>query len=236
MGMKIWFVTFLLFSSTVFSQELSFTYNKQSYDAIIVNTNKADIRMHWRDEKGLAFRSITALKAVLTGDVLMITNGGMFQPGNVPVGLFVENGQVIRPLDTATDQPGNFYLLPNGVFYIDKKGPHVTANFKEQEVRFATQSGPMLVIDGQIHPLFKQGSPNLNLRSGVGIMPDGSVVFVISKSNQTNFYDLAVIFRDKFGCKNALYLDGAISKMYLKESRKDDMGGDFGVMISVVKK
>jgi uncharacterized protein YigE (DUF2233 family) len=62
------------------------------------------------------------------------------------------------------------------------------------------------------------------------------VVFVISKSNQTNFYDFAAIFKDRFKCRNALYLDGAISKMYLKENRKEDVGGDFGVMISVTPK
>lgn len=122
-----------------------------------------------------------------------------------------------------------------GYFIRIKEGAHIstTSSFKNKDISYATQSGPMLVIDGNIHPLFKQGSENVNLRSGVGIMPDGKVVFIISKSNQTNFYEFASIFKEKFGCKNALYLDGAISKMYLKGNRKEDVGGDFGVMIAV---
>lgn len=228
--MKILFTALLL----LFSQELTFTYHQQEYDAIIVDPAKEKISMHWLDEKGLPYKSIAALKATLKHP-LLITNGGMFQPGNIPVGLYIENGQELHPLDTAQNKPGNFYLFPNGVFYTDLHGAHITTtqHFNKKDVINATQSGPMLVIDGKIHPMFKEGSTNVNLRSGVGIMPDGKVVFVISKSNQTNFYDFAAIFKEKFGCSNALYLDGAISKMYLKENRQEEAGGDFGVMIAV---
>ncbi|WPQ66272.1 phosphodiester glycosidase family protein [Chitinophaga sancti] len=229
--MKILLTAFFI----LFSQELSFTWHQQEYDAIIVDPTKEVIRMHWLDDKGIPYKNIAAVKQASGKDILMITNGGMFQPGNVPVGLYIENGKTIRPLDTAQNKPGNFYLLPNGVFYTDKEGAHVstTSSFKNKDISYATQSGPMLVIDGNIHPLFKQGSENVNLRSGVGIMPDGKVVFIISKSNQTNFYEFASIFKEKFECKNALYLDGVISKMYLKGNRKEDVGGDFGVMIAV---
>lgn len=232
--MKILLTAFFL----LFSQELSFTWQQQEYDAIIVDPKKEDIHMHWLDDKGIPYKSIETLQKTQKKAPLMITNGGMFQPGNIPVGLYIENGKTIHPLDTAQNKPGNFYLLPNGVFYTDNKGAHVTTTtaFINKDISYATQSGPMLVIDGNIHPLFKQGSENVNLRSGVGIMPDGKVVFVISKSNQTNFYAFASIFKEKFGCKNALYLDGAISKMYLQGNRKEDVGGDFGVMISVSAK
>ncbi|WP_343673850.1 phosphodiester glycosidase family protein [Chitinophaga sp.] len=232
--MKILLTAFFL----LFSRELSFTWHQQEYDAIIVDPKQEQIHMHWLDDKGVPYKTINALQQVLNKPALMITNGGMFEPGNVPVGLYIENGKIIRPLDTAQNKPGNFYLLPNGVFYTDQQGAHVTTTteFKNNAISYATQSGPMLVIDGKIHPLFKPGSENVNLRSGVGIMPDGKVVFIISKSNQTNFYDFATIFKEKFGCKNALYLDGAISKMYLKGNRKDDVGGDFGVMIAVTTK
>lgn len=231
--MKTLFATLLLLFIPN-SGELSFTYHQQEYDAIIIDPQKEDIRMHWLDNNGHPYKNIAAVKETLK-KALLITNGGMFQQGNIPVGLYIENGKELRPLDTARNKPGNFYLQPNGVFYTDAKGAHIsnTQQFKNEDVIYATQSGPMLVIDGKVHPAFKPGSENENLRSGVGIMPDGKVVFIISKSNQTNFYDFASIFREKFGCKNALYLDGAISKMYLKENRKDDTAGDFGVMISV---
>lgn len=231
--MKILLTALLL----LFSRELTFTYHQQEYDAIIIDPAKEHIHMHWLDDKGIAYKTIAAVKATLK-QPLLITNGSMFQAGNIPVGLYIEDGKELHPLDTAQNKPGNFYLLPNGVFYTDKFGAHVTTTrqFNKSEVINATQSGPMLVIDGKIHPMFKEGSENVNLRSGVGIMPDGKVVFVISKSNKSNFYDFAAIFKDKFGCKNALYLDGAISKMYLKGNRKDDLEGDFGVMIAVTPK
>ncbi|WP_343692810.1 phosphodiester glycosidase family protein [Chitinophaga sp.] len=231
--MKILFTALLL----LFSRELTFTYHQQEYDAIIIDPSKEQIRMHWLDDKGVPYKSIASVKETLK-QPLLITNGGMFQAGNIPVGLYIEEGKELRPLDTAQNKPGNFYLLPNGVFYTDKLGAHVTTTrqFNKNGVIYATQSGPMLVIDGKIHPMFKEGSANVNLRSGVGILPDGKVVFVISKSNQTNFYDFASVFKEKFGCKHALYLDGAISGMYLRGNRKDDLGGDFGVMISVTSR
>ncbi|MNS90583.1 hypothetical protein D3C72_1246390 [compost metagenome] len=100
-------------------------------------------------------------------------------------------------------------------------------------MRFATQSGPMLVIDGKIHPAFDQTSQNVNIRNGVGILPDGKVLFAMSKSLIT-FYDFARYFQEK-GCKNALYLDGGISKTYLPEQGYTDKTGDFGVIIGVIK-
>jgi uncharacterized protein YigE (DUF2233 family) len=91
----------------------------------------------------------------------------------------------------------------------------------------------MLVTDGQMHPAFRKGSPNLNIRNGVGILPDGSVVFAMSKS-EINFYDFADYFM-KLGCRNALYLDGFVSRTWLPEAGWKQGYGDFGVMVGVVK-
>jgi uncharacterized protein YigE (DUF2233 family) len=92
----------------------------------------------------------------------------------------------------------------------------------------------MLVIDGEIHPAFREGSTNLHIRNGVGILPSSEVVFAISQKT-VNFYDFASLFRDHFGCKNALYLDGFVSKMYLPELERQDTTGNFGVIIGVVR-
>lgn len=104
----------------------------------------------------------------------------------------------------------------------------------KNNIDFATQSGPMLVIDGKIHPAFKEGSTNLNVRNGVGILPDGTIIFALSKT-EINFYDFAKYFQD-LGCKNALYLDGFVSRMYLPEKKWIQTDGSFGVMIGVTKK
>ena len=88
----------------------------------------------------------------------------------------------------------------------------------------------MLVIDSVMHSKFMKGSKNLNIRNGVGILPDGKVLFAMSKK-KINFYDFASYFMS-LGCKNALYLDGAVSKTYLPEKNWVTKGGNFGVIIS----
>jgi uncharacterized protein YigE (DUF2233 family) len=93
----------------------------------------------------------------------------------------------------------------------------------------------MLVINGNLHPKFNKGSSNTNIRSGVGITATGQVIFAIS-DKPVNFYDFATLFRDGLHCANALYLDGAISQMYLPNSRRMDLGGDFGPIVSVTAK
>jgi uncharacterized protein YigE (DUF2233 family) len=99
-------------------------------------------------------------------------------------------------------------------------------------IKYATQSGPMLVIDGQIHPAFKKGSANLNIRNGVGILPNNKVVFAMSKKEVT-FYEFANYFKS-IGCKNALYLDGLVSRTYLPAKKWTQTDGDFGVIIGVI--
>lgn len=227
--------------------EFSFTYNNQQYDAFVVTPGKQIIRMYWQTQKNEIYRTIDAVKQSLVQQneqVLMITNGGMFAPDYIPVGLFIAAGKEYRSLDTARNQPGNFYLQPNGVFYSDYKGYHIISTTaylhrsatEKKQVTYATQSGPMLISNGTINPQFNPQSKNTNLRSGVGILSNGNVVFIISKEANTTFFDFASIFKDLFGCSDALYLDGAISKMYLPQHRPEDTGGDFGAIISVTGK
>lgn len=164
-------------------------------------------------------------------------NGGMYKQDNSPQGLFIENQRTVRPLDTASGN-GNFYLKPNGVFYITTNNIPVicrTTNFiYNGQIKYATQSGPMLVIDGQIHPAFKEGSTNLNIRNGAGILPDNKIIFAMSKK-EINFYDFANYFKS-LGCKNALYLDGLVSRTYLPEKEWTQTDGNFGVIIAVTKR
>lgn len=91
----------------------------------------------------------------------------------------------------------------------------------------------MLLVKGVINAQFKQGSANLNIRNGVGIMPDGRVVFAISRE-PVNFFDFASWFKDQ-GCMDALYLDGAISRAYIPEAGVDQRDGLLGVLIAVTQ-
>jgi uncharacterized protein YigE (DUF2233 family) len=164
-------------------------------------------------------------------------NGGMYGLDQSPKGLFIENGQVRSQLDTSSGN-GNFYIKPNGVFYISNSAvPAIcdTKNFQDDgKIKYATQSGPMLVIDGSVPATFKQGSINLNVRNGVGLLPNGNVVFAISKV-PVNFYDFASYFKS-MGCREALYLDGFVSRMYLPGKNWTQTDGDLGVIIAVTTK
>jgi uncharacterized protein YigE (DUF2233 family) len=205
----------------------------------IVDPARSDIRFYWKDGEGQLLRSIQNLKLFVEKNgkqLVFAMNGGMYKADNSPQGLFVQDNTYLTPLDTLSGA-GNFYLKPNGVFYLTGDGKASICRtedfFNNRQVTFATQSGPMLLIDGQIHPAFKQGSTNLNIRNGAGILPDGKIVFAISRQ-QVNFYDFARFFKS-LNCKNALYLDGFVSRTYLPEKDWKQLDGNFGVIIGVTK-
>ncbi|RZK21976.1 MAG: hypothetical protein EOO63_18575, partial [Hymenobacter sp.] len=154
--------------------------------------------------------------------------------GGVPKGLFIQSQKTIMPLDTASGA-GNFYLKPNGIFYLTtgrQAGICATEKFRaSSRIAYATQSGPLLLLDGQLNPAFTQGSANAVVRNGVGLLPNGEVVFAISHE-KVNFYDFAAYFKS-IGCCDALYLDGFVSRMYLPAQQWQQTDGDFGVIIGV---
>jgi uncharacterized protein YigE (DUF2233 family) len=236
---RIAILIIILFLATggifVFAKKSNFDDNR--FISYTVDTKKQDLKLFWKDDKNEGFRSIHNLKLWLDKNkkkLVFAMNAGMYKPDNSPQGLFIEKQKVLSPLDTSGGN-GNFYLKPNGIFYITTdKVPVVcnTTNFTTNEkIDYATQSGPMLVIDGQIHTAFKEGSTNLNIRNGVGILPDNKVVFAMSKK-EISFYDFANYFKT-LGCKNALYLDGLVSRTYLPEKKWIQTDGNFGVIIGV---
>jgi uncharacterized protein YigE (DUF2233 family) len=207
--------------------------------SLMLKGDAGPIGMYWRDADGHDIRSLARLRSYEEerGNRLRFAmNGGMYRKDHSPVGLFIQNGRVLSPLDTSSGT-GNFYLKPNGVFIVRKDGTAsvVTTDrfIYTSDIAFATQSGPMLLIDGAIHPVFEKDSEHLNIRNGVGVKPDGTVVFAISLTTVT-LYDFATYFRS-MGCRNALYLDGFVSRCYLPEKNLTQLDGDFGVMIGVVE-
>lgn len=205
----------------------------------IVNPKKQNLDFFWKNEKGEHFKNAENLISWLKSKnkkLLFSTNGGMYKKNNSPQGLYIENKIIKSEIDTSNGN-GNFYLKPNGVFYLTTdKNPIIckTEDFVNNgKIKYATQSGPMLVIDGEIHNTFKKNSTNLNIRNGVGILPNNQIVFAISKK-EINFYDFAEYFK-KLGCKNALYLDGFVSRTYLPEKNWKQIDGNFGVIIGVTE-
>lgn len=212
---------------------------EENFVSYIVDPTSQNLKFYWRDDSANVFRSINNLKTWLEKKqetLVFAMNGGMYKPDNSAQGLFIQQHVTLSPLDTSSGK-GNFYLKPNGVFYITKEKLGVICKTNDfinnSKIEYATQSGPMLVINGVIHSAFKEGSANLNIRNGVGILPDKKIIFAMSKK-EINFYDFAKYFRD-LGCKNALYLDGYVSRTYLPQKNWKQLDGDFGVIIGVTE-
>lgn len=202
-----------------------------------VNPKTENVAFFWKDSQNKPLRSIKNLKKFVDSkhlDLKFAMNGGMFVENNIPKGLYIENFKTLNPIDTSMGK-GNFYLKPNGIFYITKSNEYKivrTENFEpESNIKFATQSGPMLLVNGTINPVFQRNSNNLNIRNGVGILKNGNPVFVMSKK-EINFYSFVLLFKN-MGCKNTLYLDGFVSRAYFPQENWVQEDGDFGVMIGV---
>ena len=165
-------------------------------------------------------------------------NAGMYHNDLSPVGLYIEEGVEAARIVTS-DGPGNFGLLPNGVFCVRSGRADVieSLRFVEEQpnCRFATQSGPMLVIDGELHPRFLEDSDSIHIRNGVGTSRDGqTVVFAISE-DRINFHTFGTLFRDVLELPNALYFDGKVSRLFAPQMNRHDRGFPMGPIVGVVE-
>ncbi len=165
-------------------------------------------------------------------------NGGMFDEAGAPIGLMVEDGRHVRSINRRAGG-GNFHLLPNGIFLVHKDGSAdvvTSGDFAATaDIAFATQSGPMLVIDGKLHPKFDPDGSSRYVRNAVGIAPDGKPLFVIT-TDVVSFGKLARFFRDRLKVRNALYLDGSVSSLWDPANGRMDDFVELGPMIVVFRK
>jgi len=208
---------FLLLTMNICAQQNStVTFLQKRFTILRVDVDRQHLHLFLRDDSGAPFKTFDALDHWLSTQgrkLIFAMNAGMYERDFSPVGLFVEGSKELAPLNLKQGS-GNFYLHPNGVFAITNNGAQIVESSTFPSIRettlLATQSGPMLVIDGHIHPAFKADSQSRLFRNGVGIMSPREVVFVISEE-PVNFYEFALLFRDKLHCKNALFLYGTIS-------------------------
>lgn len=198
-------------------------------------------RLFWRgaDQKPLGYLG-SLPEGSKAGDMKLVfaTNAGMYHADLTPVGLYVESGRELVKVNTNAG-PGNFHLKPNGVFFAGPDGVGVldTATFLKRRPKadIATQSGPMLVIDGRLHPKITRNGPSEKIRSGVGVKEGHKVVFALSRQPVT-FGAFARLFRDGLKTPNALFLDGSISAMLTPKARLGQSLVPFGPMIGVYAK
>jgi uncharacterized protein YigE (DUF2233 family) len=216
-------------------RELSF--EGVPYIVCEVDLDGYDLALRRTDGQGKPFRDLSALAAA--EPFVLATNAGMYHEDFTPVGLHVEDGREDAPLNLA-DAEGNFFLKPNGVFFVERDGKagvlesnaYVAAGIKP---KLATQSGPMLVIDGDIHPRFEANGTSRHIRNGVGADGNKRAAFAISRQ-PVSLGSFARLFRDKLKCENALFFDGTVSALH--DGKKYVIGGEYptGPMLAVRKK
>ena len=190
------------------------------------------------DKDEVAKRSFAEVMANIPADrVAFAMNAGMFDEDGRPIGLAVVDGRRVHPINMR-DGGGNFHLKPNGVFLVRRDGSAAVVTSEAfamaPGIAFATQSGPMLVIDGAIHPKFDPDGQSRFIRNGVGIAPNGQPVFVIS-NEVVSFGKLARFFRDGLHVRNALYFDGSVSSLWDPANGRMDAGVPLGPMIVALK-
>ncbi len=213
------------------------TFEDHSLTACTVDAGE-DLRLFHSDAAGDVLGSFSAVEGHAGGTLAFAMNAGMYHDNRAPVGLYRENGVETQRLITS-DGPGNFGLLPNGVFCFGNGRARVIESLAFQAAAptcpHATQSGPMLVIDGALHPRLIPDGTSKFTRNGVGTPADGSgAVFLIS-NDPINFHTFARVFRDVLGLPNALYFDGKVSRLYAPQLGRADFGFQLGPIVGVVE-
>jgi uncharacterized protein YigE (DUF2233 family) len=211
------------------------------YTACTFDTRETKLALYNLDEQGHPYGSFAALIAELAtkGKTLIFgMNAGMYDESLKPIGLYVEDGRQVKNVNRRNG-PGNFHMKPNGVFFIgadNRTGILETEAYlrANPSVEFATQSGPMLVIDGAIHPKLSPAGASLKRRNGVGVVDEHTAVFAISES-AVNFHSFARFFRYGLGCNNALFFDGTVSSLYSPDLGRADSFFPLGPIIAAVK-
>jgi len=227
------------------TEDSPFPYSVCRVDATALTSERYSLQLFWQSsDNNEPLLTFDALLATLPNNESLnfAMNAGMYNENYAPIGYTVIEGKEVKSLNTK-EGGGNFHLLPNGVMWWDKAGTvQITeSNVLNEQINnddvqpwYATQSGPMLVIDNEIHPQFNPDSRSIKLRNGAGVCHDGSIQLVNSDEPVT-FYQFAELFKNELGCSNALFLDGGIaSALYAPSIEKQDKK-EMGVMIGLVE-
>lgn len=211
---------------------------------VVKITDLSQLKLFLNDTKQRPYRYFSELNSALPNceQLNFAMNAGMYHADYAPVGLYIEQGKKLTELNEQTGY-GNFFMQPNGVLAWNSKTATLltTAQYKKQSLTpqafkadYATQSGPMLVMKGQINPQFVADGTSLKIRNGVGVK-NNQLYFVMSR-DRVNFYQFATFFKNDLNVEDALYLDGSISSVYIPQAKRHDRRYALGPMLAVVEK
>jgi uncharacterized protein YigE (DUF2233 family) len=213
-------------------------FDGANYTICSFDARRDDIRVYWKGADDRAYGGFSRLADAFKAQgrqLRFAMNGGMFETDLSPVGLLIENGKLQHKADLR-EGASNFHLRPNGIFYVGagSAGIMETTRFLAAPLaaRYATQSGPMLVIDGRIHPKIQPTGTSAKIRNGVGVREGALVIFAISEEPVT-FHAFARLFRDGLNCPNALFLDGSVSSLFAPNLKRADALSPIGPIIGV---
>lgn len=217
------------------------SHDGQGYVICEISAAQQPLLRLWQDgPDGQPLRNFSNVRGALNaGESLSFAmNAGMFHPDYRPVGLLIIDGKELSPIVTSASA-GNFGLLPNGVFCAGGEKPFQVIESREfaetrPGCRLATQSGPMLVIDGDLHPRFLVDSDSRYIRNGVGVSPDGQTAWFAISDRPVTFHEFGRLFRDGLAVRDALYFDGSISRLYAPGVSRADFGRSLGPIIGLV--
>lgn len=212
-------------------------FNGMIYDLVIIDPLKIKLQIAIENNEGV---KISYLENDFGKEnILFITNAGMFTKEYKALGYLSYKEKQISAINLGESDYGNFYLKPNGIFYINNNIGNILESERFNKIilekniipYLATQSGPLLLNEGNIHPAFNKGSKNRYIRNGVGIINNRNLIVFAISNRPVNFYDFSVFFRDFLNSNNALYLDGNISIMYIPELNRKQYRGTLGPVI-----
>lgn len=212
------------------------TFEGIPFTACEVDARAEPLSLFLDDDAGRPFGSFAAVERQ-RGPLAFAMNAGMYHEDRSPVGLHIEDGRELSPLVTA-DGSGNFGLLPNGLLCLTEEGAFVVEArafaARPLACRSATQSGPMLVIDGALHPRFLPDSDSRHWRNGVGTSKDGRRAAFVISGRPVTFHEFARLFRDGLGLPDALYLDGSVSRLHAPSLGRSDFGARMGPIVGLL--
>lgn len=215
------------------------TFHDLPFTVAWIDLDLVNLELFWKNPAGEPFQNFARLAQWLEGQgkrLVVATNSGIYAEDRTPLGLHVSNGNELRALNPHKGGQGNFALKPNGVFYIDDTGAHIrtTEDYATASPtpELAVQSGPLLVIAGELHPKFNEGSSSIHFRNGIGIASPRRIAIVIANL-PVNLHTFASFFKDQLGCPDALYLDGTLSGLYAPAIGRTAPGIDYVGILAV---